>query len=105
MIGKKTSVAFLIGIAAVAYKFTYKEKSYRDNLRTWMEPAVKFRTPNPFDQSILFKTADEVKEPQEVKSEADTIPKWLTGTLLRDGPGLFEFDDEEAETAEDRAEG
>ena len=96
MIGKKTSVAFLIGIAAVAYRFTYKERSYRDNLRTWMEPAVKFRTPNPFDQSILFKTADEVKEPQEVKSEADTIPKWLTGTLLRDGPGLFEFGDEEA---------
>ena len=82
MIGQKTSVAFLIGIAAVAYKFTYKEKSYRDNLRTWMEPAVKFRTPNPFDQSILFKTADEVKEPQEFKCEEQTLPRVRLSSIL-----------------------
>ena len=96
MIGKKTFLAFLIGIAAIWYRYTNKKESYQDNLSKWREPSVSFNTPNPFDQSMLYKTVPEIHDPLEVGEGADAIPKWLTGTLLRDGPGLFEFGDEVA---------
>ena len=96
MFGKKTCLAFLIGIAAIGYKAINKQESYRDNLSRWKEPSVPFRTPNPTDQSMLFKTVSEIPDPLEVSNGAEAIPDWLTGTLLRDGPGLFEFGDEVA---------
>ena len=96
MIGKKTYIALLVGIVAIGYRRINKEKTYRNNLSTWKEPDVKFKTPNPIDQAMLYKTVNEITDPQEVLEGADTIPTWLTGTLLRDGPGLFEFGDEAA---------
>ena len=96
MIGKKTCLAFLVGIAAIGYRYTNTEASYRDNLRRWREPNIPFKTPNPIEQSMLFKTVSEIPDPLEVREGAGGIPAWLTGTLLRDGPGLFEFGDEVA---------
>ena len=95
--GKKTNVAILVAVAAASYRY-YKGdvKSYRDNLLTWSEPKVQFQTPQPIDQSMLYKSVKEVLEPIEVKDEGSDIPDWLTGSLLRDGPGLFEFGDEVA---------
>ena len=91
MIGRKTCVALLVGIAAIGYRNINKGKTYRNNLKTWKEPDVQFKTPTPMDQSMLYKTVPEITDPLEVQAGADTIPNWLTGTLLRDGPGLFEF--------------
>jgi len=45
---------------------------------------------------MLYKTVEEVVDPVEVIDKTNKIPKWLTGTLLRDGPGLFEFGEEVA---------
>ena len=94
--GNKTIIAFLFGIAAIGYRYISKEESYRDNLSRWREPSIPFLTPNPHDQSMLYKTVSEIQSPLEVKEGSESIPKWLTGTLLRDGPGLFEFGDEVA---------
>ena len=96
MIGRKACVALLVGIAAIGYRYTNKEETYRNNLSRWKEPDVQFKTPNPIDQSMLYKTVNEISDPLEVKEGAEAIPEWLTGTLLRDGPGLFEFGDEVA---------
>ena len=96
MIGRKTCIALLVVISAIGLRITNKGATYRDNLSTWKEPVVQFKTPDPIDQSMLYKTATEITDPLEFKDGADTIPNWLTGTLLRDGPGLFEFGDEVA---------
>ena len=96
MLGRTTCIAFLVVIGAIGYRYINKERTYRHNLRTWKEPIVEFKTPNPIDQSMLYKTVSEIIDPLEVKAEADTIPDWLTGSLLRDGPGLFEFGEEKA---------
>ena len=76
MIGKKTYFALLVGIVAIGYRQIFKEKTYRNNLSTWKEPDVKFKTPNPIDQSMLYKTVNEITDPQEVLEGADTIPTW-----------------------------
>ena len=60
-----------------------KEKSYRDNLQLWEEPILSFLKPMPKDQSMLYKTVEEVVDPVEVIDKTTRIPKWLTGTLLR----------------------
>ena len=43
------------------------------------------------EQSILFKTVNEITTPVPAKASGK-IPSWLKGTLLRNGPGLFEFE-------------
>ena len=48
------------------------------------------------EQSILFKTVNEITKPVPAKSSGK-IPSWLRGTLLRNGPGLFEFEFQKAD--------
>ena len=62
---------------------------------------MNFLTPNPMDQGILYKTANEVEKPLEVVGQGGGLPDWLEGTLIRDGPGLFEFGDHSADHAFD----
>ena len=94
-LGKKSVFVLVIAIA-LGYRYTSsKHKSYRDNLNKWTDPSVKFLTPNPIDQSMLYRTASEIVDPIAAEPTGK-IPKWLSGTLLRDGPGLFEFGDEHA---------
>ena len=50
---------------------------------------------HPREQSILFKTVDEITTPVPAKASGK-IPSWLKGTLLRNGPGLFEFEFQKA---------
>ena len=50
---------------------------------------------HPREQSILFKTVDEITTPVLAKASGK-IPSWLKGTLLRNGPGLFEFEFQKA---------
>ena len=47
------------------------------------------------EQSILFKTVNEITTPVPAKASGK-IPSWLKGTLLRNGPGLFEFEFQKA---------
>ena len=72
--GKKPNVAILVAIAAASYRY-YKGdvKSYRDNLLTWSEPKVQFQTPQPIDQSMLYRSVEQVLEPTEVKDEDSEI--------------------------------
>jgi len=70
-------------------------KVYRHNLAKWTDPKVNFDQPSPIDQSLLYKTVEEIVEPLSAKLHG-SVPDWLSGTLLRDGPGLFEFGDEHA---------
>ena len=70
-------------------------------MERWKEEKVNFLTPNPMDQGILYKTADEVEKPLEVVGQGGRLPDWLEGTLIRDGPGLFEFGDHSADHAFD----
>ena len=41
------------------------------------------------DQSCLFQTVDEHPEPISAEIKGN-LPSWLTGTLIRNGPGRFE---------------
>merc|ERR1719334_559382 len=47
------------------------------------------------DQSMLYRSAEEMTEPLLVQAQG-SVPGWLAGTLLRNGPGLFEFGEEKA---------
>jgi len=95
-LGKKAVLVLVIAIAlGYRYNRSIKLESYRDNLRKWADPKVNFKIPYPIDQSMLYRTASEIIDP--IASEpSGTIPEWLSGTLLTDGPGLFEFGDEHA---------
>ena len=70
-------------------------------MERWKEEDVDFLIPNPMDQAMLYRTAKEVEEPLEVAGEGGGLPDWLAGTLIRDGPGLFEFGDFSADHAFD----
>lgn len=43
------------------------------------------------DQSVLFKSVTEHPEPISAEIKGN-LPCWLNGTLIRDGPGKFEYD-------------
>lgn len=46
------------------------------------------------DQTVWMRTCtEEVEKPLEGKTTG-SIPKWLRGNLLRNGPGCLEFDDD-----------
>ena len=47
------------------------------------------------EQSILFKTVNEITTPVPAKASGK-VPTWMKGTLLRNGPGLFEFEFQKA---------
>ena len=98
-LGRNTYLAILMVIAALGYQYSIGSvKNYRDNLSTWREPTVNFLEHHPMDQSVLYESASEILEPVEVRQarQDSGIPAWLTGSLLRDGPGLFELGEEEA---------
>ena len=58
--------------------------------------ACKAHGEHPREQSILFKTVNEITTPVPAKASGK-IPSWLKGTLLRNGPGLFEFEFQKAD--------
>ena len=41
--------------------------------------------------ALFYQSVDELQQPVEAKITG-TIPKWITGTLLRNGPGKFEVE-------------
>ena len=86
----KSAVVLLVAMV-LGYRYTASDtKSYRDNLNTWRDPSINFLTPQPMDQSMLYKTVSEIVDPVPAQIVGE-IPAWLSGTLLRDGPELFEF--------------
>ena len=94
---RKSLLSLVICAAAVYYyKSTARVSSYRDKLRTWVEPRVKLEWADHIDQTSLYDSVDEMSAAEVRAGDDDDIPDWLTGTLLSDGPGLFEFGDEEA---------
>ena len=70
-------------------------RDYWQKLPRFTEINVDFDPPKPVDQSILYRTGKEIKEPMPAEASGQ-IPEWLKGTLLRNGPGLFEFRDQKA---------
>ena len=59
------------------------------------DPEIPFATPRPIPQAALYRSAAEI--PGAVAASASgASPAWLAGTLLRNGPGLFEFGEEAA---------
>ena len=77
------------------------ENTYWHQVERWKEEDVDFLLPNPIDQSALYRTVKEVEKPLEVLGEGEGLPDWLAGTLIRDGPGLFEFGEFSADHAFD----
>ena len=72
------------------------------SIQSWLSHVFFFTTQkskahgeHPREQSILFKTVDEITTPVPAKASGK-IPSWLKGTLLRNGPGLFEFEFQKA---------
>eukprot|EP00091_Calanus_sinicus_P012415 TRINITY_DN2800_c0_g1_i3.p1 TRINITY_DN2800_c0_g1~~TRINITY_DN2800_c0_g1_i3.p1 ORF type:complete len:414 (-),score=43.25 TRINITY_DN2800_c0_g1_i3:647-1888(-) len=94
-LGKKSVLVLVVAVALGYRYYGGKPKSYRDNLSKYQDPQVNFIQPNPMDQSMLYRTASEILDPIAAIRKGE-VPEWLSGTLLRDGPGLFEFGDEQA---------
>jgi len=95
MLGKKSVLALVVALV-LGYRYSGgKGGTYRDNLSKWKEPEVNYVKPQPMNQAILYTTVPEIMDPVAATTTGD-IPSWLSGTLLRDGPGLFEFGEEQA---------
>ena len=77
------------------------EETYWHQVERWKEEEIDFLVPNPMDQGMLYRSVKEVEEPLEVAGEGKALPDWLAGTLIRDGPGLFEFGEFSADHAFD----
>jgi len=45
------------------------------------------------DYNFLYPSLNEILEPEEAKLTGGTLPSWVTGTVIRNGPGLFDFQD------------
>ena len=71
-------------------------RDYWQKLPRFTEVEIDFDTPNTVYLSNLYKSAKEIIEPMSAESHG-RIPSWLKGTLLRNGPGLFEFRDQKAD--------
>ena len=107
---------FLALALALGYRYSSRRTtSYWDTVERWSEEEVDFLTPQPMDQSMLFKTVEEIPTPIQVRAGTGAgagegvkatplqvpaqgkVPAWLAGSLVRDGPGLFEFGEETAQ--------
>lgn len=86
----------IVGVFAI---YLYYRSRPATKYVQYVEEPVNFEPPKPIDQSQLYRTVEEV-ERLDVKGTG-SIPSWLSGTLLRDGPGLFEFGDFSARHAFD----
>jgi len=70
----------------------------RKGSNAWLEKVPRFAfqkitvpyTSDPVDSTQLYASTHEIKEPINGKSLGN-IPSWLNGSLLKNGPGLFEF--------------
>ena len=91
-------LTFIIFLAIWASKWNEQipQRDYWNKVPRFIETNVDFHTPNPRDQSVLFKTVSEIISPMPAKVTGK-VPDWLEGTLLRNGPGLFEFDLQKAD--------
>merc|ERR1740139_1168625 len=65
------------------------------NLVPYEDEEIPFLGADGHDHSRLYKSASEISDPVPAETHGN-IPEWLSGTLLRDGPGLFEFGEEKA---------
>lgn len=88
---KHISVAFLVLV--ILYSRSGSRTSR--NLVPYEDEPIPFLPADGHDYSRLYKSASEVFDPVSADVQGN-IPKWLHGTLLRDGPGLFEFGEEKA---------
>ena len=94
-LGKKSSalLAWALIIGIWASRKTEIHPDYWEKIPRFAKIHIEFDTPQPREQSVIFQTAKEIIEPIEAKPSGE-IPHWLKGTLLKNGPGLFEFGDQ-----------
>jgi len=88
---KHLSVAFLV----LAILYSRSDSRTSRNLVPYEGEEIPFLPAAGHDHSRLYKSASELPHPVSAHVHGD-IPPWLSGTLLRDGPGLFEFGEETA---------
>lgn len=88
---KHFSVAFVV----LAILYSRSGSRTARNLVPYEDEEIPFLPANGHDHSKLYKSASEVPYPVSAHVHGH-IPEWLSGTLLRDGPGLFEFGEEKA---------
>ena len=101
-LGKKSILFLVLAIILGVWisKRNVTKREYWEKLPRFDDVNVDFDTPHPMDQSILYKSVEEIVDPIAGK-KSGKIPEWLKGTLLRNGPGLFEFGEEKAAHAFD----
>ena len=102
MFGTKSCLALILSIILALWitKQNGPKREYLETLSKFEEIKIELVNPEPIDQSILYKSAEEIIDPV-VGQKSGKIPEWLTGSLLRNGPGLFEFEHQKAEHAFD----
>ena len=102
MFGAKSCLALILSIILGLWitKQNGPKREYLETLSKFEEIKIELVNPEPIDQSILYKSAQEIIDPV-IGEKSGKIPEWLTGSLLRNGPGLFEFEHQKAEHAFD----
>jgi len=84
-----------LGVLAVALAvYFYRSKSNTRQFIKFDDPPPNYKYPSPREQSQLYRSVGEIDGLKVTAS--GKIPAWLKGTLLRDGPGLFEFGSQKA---------
>jgi carotenoid cleavage dioxygenase-like enzyme len=85
--------------------------SFRTTRTNSLRNVIKFTTTQPLVSSeaetkkigsasvadLFLDSPEEVITPRKLTPEGSGVPKWLTGTLLRNGPGLFTVQDPSAD--------
>jgi Retinal pigment epithelial membrane protein len=93
--------------ALTLFAFCTLTDSFRTTRTNSLRNVVKFATTQPLISSdadtkrigftavadLFLDSPEEVITPRKLTPEGSGVPKWLTGTLLRNGPGLFTVQD------------
>ena len=95
-IGTKSSIVFVTLLCIWLSKKSQTHHDYRHKLPRFTEVNVDFDKPNFKDNNNLLKSVNEINTPVEADLSGQ-IPDWIIGTLLSNGPGLFEFKHQRAD--------
>ena len=85
MFGLSTKSSLVLGLAIILGVWVSRkgpsQRDYWEKLPRFNDVLPNFKTPQPMDQSLLFKTANEIVDPI-LAQPSGKIPKWLKGKLV-----------------------
>ena len=88
MFGLGSKSTLVLGLAIILgvwlSRKSPKERDYWKKLPRFNDVLPNFDTPQPIEQSMLFKTAEEIVDPLLAQSSGK-IPKWLKGKTNTEG--------------------